>query len=56
MYEFMVGEPPFYHEQRNETIRRILSLEYSLDQIEDISQKDLIGHLLLQESKNRLTV
>ena len=48
MYEYMVGEPPFYHKQRTETIRRILAVEYNIQRIEENSLKDLISHLLMK--------
>ena len=41
-YELDVGRPPFFHIDRNETIRRIINIEYDSSIISDPDLKDMV--------------
>ena len=41
-YELDVGRPPFFHIDRNETIRRIINIEYDSSTIADPDLKDMV--------------
>ena len=49
MYEFLIGITPFFHEDQQETKRRIQKVQYSFPKKPEISKeaKDLIGKVLL---------
>jgi serine/threonine protein kinase len=56
LYELMVGWPPFYHENPQETMRRIVSVEYDEKLITDEKLKSFIQNCLVGVGKYRLTI
>lgn len=55
-YEFLVGTPPFEHASRQETYKKISSIDLSIPSSVSAGAADLIGRLLVKEPWERLSL
>lgn len=56
LYEFLVGKPPFDHQEQQETLKLIATASYALPDFVSPEARDLISKLLVKEEAARISL